>query len=175
MSILHLHLLLNHVPVLGAYLAILVLVAALLKRRSDWARAALWLIVALAAVAVVVYLTGESAENAVEHLPGVSEAAIERHEDAAYVATLTFGAAGLLALGTLLVRRGRALGTPLVATALAVMIAVGGTIGIAAGLGGLVRHTELEAGTASVTRGDSGGEVRGDGDDGDRDRARARR
>jgi uncharacterized membrane protein len=167
-STLHLHLLLNHVPVLGAYLAILVLAAALVKRRSDWARAGLWLVVALTAVAVGVYFTGESAEEAVEHLPGVAEAAIERHEEVAKLATIVFATAGVLALGALLARRKREIGRGLAAAALGVMLVVGGAIGYAAGLGGLVRHTELQAGA-----GVSGGEVEG-GDD-DRDRGRVRR
>lgn len=172
MSVLHLHLLLNHVPVLGAFLAILVLGAALVRRRSEWACAGLWLVAALAIVAVGVYLTGESAEEAVEHLPGVMESAIERHEAVATLATIGFAVAGLLALATLLARRGRAIERGLVATALAVMVVVGGAIGYAAGLGGLVRHTELRADGGAGVRLESGGAVRGDDDDRDRDRAR---
>jgi uncharacterized membrane protein len=174
-STLHLHLLLNHVPVLGAYLAILVLAAALVKRRSDWARAGLWLVVALTVVAVGVLLSGEAAEEAVEHLPGVTESAIERHEEAAKLAALVFEAAGALALVTLFARRRREIGRRLTAAALAVMLVVGGTIGYAAGLGGLVRHTELRAGAATTVRAESGGEVRRDDQDGDGDREQARR
>lgn len=166
MSALHLHLLLNHVPVLGACLAILVLAAALVRRRSDWARAGLWLVVALTVVAVGVFLTGESAEEAVEHLPGVAEAAIERHEAAAKLATLAFEAAGVLALVVLFARRKREIGRGLTAAALAAMLIVGGAIGYAAGLGGLVRHTELRAGGAA-TGAESGGGARGGDDDGD--------
>jgi hypothetical protein len=160
MSILHLHLLLNHVPVLGALLAILVLAAALVRRRGEWTRAGLWLVAALAMVTLAVYLTGESAEEAVEHLPGVREVAIERHEEAALVATLAFGAAGVLALAALFARRARTIGRGLTAAALAGMIAVGGTIAWAANLGGLVRHTELQAGAAGAQGADDGGSDR---------------
>lgn len=63
---------------------------------------------AVAAVAIVVYLTGEPAEELVENLAGIPEPALEAHEDAALTATIGFGIFGAAALGMLLIFRRRA-------------------------------------------------------------------
>ena len=52
------------------------------------------------------FLTGEPAEEVVGHLPGISEQAIEEHEEAAEVAAIVTGFAGLLGLWLLIARRG---------------------------------------------------------------------
>ena len=58
MSFLHLHLLLNHVPVIGAVLGVLLLAAAVMRRSDELGKAALVLFALLAATSVVVFLTG---------------------------------------------------------------------------------------------------------------------
>ncbi len=71
MSIIHLHLLLNHVPVVGTLFALVLFSAALLLRETVFTRFALGFSAVLAAVAVAVYFTGGPAEEAVEKLAGV--------------------------------------------------------------------------------------------------------
>lgn len=63
MSIVHVHLLLNHLPVVGAFLGVLLLAFALLRRSSEMGKFALGLLAAIAAIAVVVFFTGEPAEE----------------------------------------------------------------------------------------------------------------
>ena len=81
MTLVHLHLVLNHVPVVGTFVGIALLLVALARRSRELTLASFGVFVASAAVTVPVYLTGEPAEDRVERLAGVSGAVIERHEE----------------------------------------------------------------------------------------------
>ena len=152
MNAAHLHLLLNHLPVVGTMVGILLLAYALLRRSPELARASLGLFVLLALAGVVVYLTGEPAEETVENLAGVSESAIESHEEAALVATMLLGVLGVVALGGLVAFRKRAAGIPrgFAALALALSLAPAAAMGYTANLGGQIRHTEIRSGAAAT-------------------------
>jgi hypothetical protein len=66
----HLHLLLNHIPVLGTMIfAPLVLAWGLLRRSRDATLTGLLLAILLALTAVPIYLTGEPAEEQLERQP----------------------------------------------------------------------------------------------------------
>src|SRR5918912_1552915 len=109
MNAAHLHLLLNHIPVIGALFVLALFGIAVLRRDSPIAKLALWMSAALGVAAVAVYLTGEPAEDAVERLPGVAKSIVETHADAALVATVMMSAFGALALGALTLYRRRTL------------------------------------------------------------------
>jgi uncharacterized membrane protein YeaQ/YmgE (transglycosylase-associated protein family) len=161
MSPVHLHLLLNHLPVIGTIVAILLLGYALLRRSAELVRVSLGMFVLLALTAAVVYLTGEPAEELVEGLPGVSEAILERHEEAALVATILLGSVGAVALGGLLVFRKRVTGIPRGFAALALLLALvpAAAMGYTANLGGQIRHTEIRpAGVADANVAERGAE-----------------
>lgn len=163
MSLVHLHLLLNHVPVIGAVLGVLILAVAVLRRNNDIGKLALWLFVVIGATSIAVFLTGEPAEELVEGLPGFSEAITERHEEAAYVATLAMVAVGALSLLFLGVFRRRPLARWVPSLTLALALGATALMGYAANLGGQVRHTEIRAGGEAITTGSqAAGENEGD-------------
>lgn len=139
----HLHLMLNHLPVLGVPAMLALLVWGRLRGLPAAARAALWLTLALAIVTVAVYLTGEAAEEVVEGLPTFQEPLMERHEDVALWATAMVGATGLLAAAALW-RESRTL-IRLVVVALALSTVA---LGVTAWTGGPIGHPELRAGGA---------------------------
>jgi hypothetical protein len=145
--------------VIGVVFASFLFAAALWRRDSMLGKLALGFSVALAAVALAVYFTGEPAEEAVEHLAGVSQAAIERHEDAALVSTIAMSAFGVLALGATVWFRRRALPTWVVAGGLVGALGLVGFMGWTANLGGRIRHTEIRAGALAAPA----GAERGDG------------
>ncbi len=150
----HLHLLVNHVPVIGTVIAVLLLALAVLGRSSELTRVSFGMLVVLALTAGAVYLTGEPAEEVVEDLPGVSEAVIEPHEEAAMVASLLLGAVGAIALGGLiLARRGRELPARFAHVVLALAVLAAAAMGRTAFLGGHIRHTEIRAGAPVVDEG----------------------
>lgn len=140
----HLHLLLNHVPVLGTLFGVALVLLAMRWRSRDLEAAALWVFLATAIAAVPVYLTGEPAEEVVESLPGVTEAAIEEHEEAALMSLWAVETLGLIALaGLILGRGGRTAPRVLRVATLVVAVAAAGLMAWTANLGGQVRHTEI--------------------------------
>ena len=147
----HLHLLLNHVPVIGAVGILLLAFVAWMRGSHDVLQTTLLFAAGNAVAALAVYLTGDGAEDIVKHLPDVSRAIIDRHEDAALVATIAAGAFGLAALVALLVYRTRTPPRWLArATFLAAFVPVV-FMGWAANLGGQIRHTEIRPGASAVT------------------------
>jgi len=148
----HVHLMLSHLPVVGTIFGVLLLLLALLRKSEELKRVSLGIFVLTALLALPVYFTGEPAEEMVEHLPGVTEPLIERHENAALFALLMAGSAGAVALaGLILFRRAEKLPGWIVAATVVLSLATGGLMGWTANLGGQVRHTEIRAGfTAPV-------------------------
>jgi hypothetical protein len=137
------HLLVNHVPVLGAAFAAVLLGAGAARRSQELLKAGMWAFVLAALAALPAFLTGEGAESVLKALPGARLDAIRAHEEAAEAAfwsLLSLGAAcggALWHAGPGLVRR-RVWG-PLLLLASPVLF----LLARAAHLGGLIRHVEL--------------------------------
>jgi len=151
MSIVHLHLMLNHFPVVGVIFVAIVLIAALRLRSSDVSKLGLWLLAGVGAVTAVVYFTGEPAEDSVENLAGVSKATIHAHEFAAetsFVAMAVIAGFALLALWWH--RRGQ-LPRAITGWMLAFAVLVTGFMAWTANLGGQIRHTEITGGSVQST------------------------
>ena len=146
MSFTHLHLLFNHFPVIGALIGIALLVVALVNKSSELGKVSLGLFIALGIISLIVYFTGEPAEEAIEKLPGFSEAITERHEEFALVATIVLASFGALALTALIWFRNRSLPRWVTFMSLGLSLIAGGLMGYTAMLGGQVRHTEIRAG-----------------------------
>lgn len=154
MSFVHLHLLLNHVPVIGMVFVLLLLAVALWRRSSEIGKLALSVVVGIALVTGIVFLTGEPAEEAVEHVAGVSESIIHQHEEAAEAALIGTGMAGVLSLAFLGWYRRRELPRWVAAASLAVVLAVTGMMAWTANLGGQIRHSEIRGGAPIESGGD---------------------
>lgn len=158
MSWAHIHLALTHVPVIGLLIVLLLLVVARLRRSAELMRVSYGLLVLLAVATVIVYLTGEPAEELVENLPGFSETLVEQHEEAALIATIGMGVLGLVALVGLI--RFRA---PWIAPAwygsgvLLLALLMGGLMAWTANLGGQIRHSEIRPDRGATL--DSGGPI----------------
>jgi uncharacterized membrane protein len=145
MSFTHMHLLLNHFPVIGAIIGIGLLAFALLKQNGPVEKAALGLFVILGGMSVIVFLTGEPAEEAIEHLPGFSETITEKHEEAALAATIALASLGAFSLGILTWFRRREVPRWLTLGTLMLSLVSGTLMGYTAMLGGQVRHTEVRS------------------------------
>jgi len=145
----HLHLMASHLPVIGVLLLVPLLFIALVRRSDELSKLGLWAAAGIAISGVVVYLTGESSEEGVEQLAGISETMMERHEEVALLSTIALGVFGVLALVTLFRTWGRPLSRGIVITALLGMIALSGAFAWTANLGGQIRHSEITSAAAS--------------------------
>ncbi len=166
----HLHLLVNHLPVIGSIFAILLLVWSLARKNTDIARAALGLFVIAAITGLAAYFTGEPAEHMAEEIAGVSESAIHTHEESAELATVLLGGYGVFALGALIYLRKRAIEFPRKFMTLALLLSFvpAGAMGWTANQGGRIRHPEITKAGAPMANSGSSTEVAGH-ENGDRD------
>ena len=141
----HIHLLLNHIPVIGMLIGLAVFALGVWRRNDSWTRLALGLFVVVAVASLATMLTGEGAEEAVERLPGISDAVIEPHEEAAELAAWASYLLGAVSLAGLIWVRGRALPRVFTVTVLPLVLLVAGLMAYTANLGGQIRHTEIRA------------------------------
>jgi Predicted membrane protein (DUF2231) len=144
MNYAQLHMMLIHFPIVGFIAAFGLLVYALARGSSEARNIALVGVVLSGLAVLPVLVTGNAAENYVEHLPGVREALIQQHENAADLAGTLAVVAGAVALLTLIVQRWapRFSRAGMAVTLATVLIAAVG-IGWTAHLGGEIRHPEL--------------------------------
>lgn len=98
----HAHLLVNHIPLFGIFFGLVSLIWSIRRQSNDMRWAAVLLFVLAGVFAWVSMETGESAEDLVEHLPGVTKELIHTHEEAAeyaqIFALILAGAAFLMAI-----------------------------------------------------------------------------
>ena len=144
MSAAHIHLILNHVPVIGLIGALVLLAWALRRRSPEILRVALLCVVAVAVITVPVFFSGESAEEQLESTGAFPESRMESHEEAAEMALYATVASGLIALLSLglLERRGPARGMAIGATVILSVVALG-LAAVAANTGARIHHDEI--------------------------------
>lgn len=153
----HLHLLLNHFPIIGTILGTGVMVYGYLSRSVQTQRAALGTWVVMALIAIPVFLTGEPAEESVENLAGVSEALIEQHEEAAELAIWVMEALGILSLVALFLSvKNAAVAKVVVGITFVLSLLTFGLMARTGNLGGQIRHTEIRTGAAATIPQDGG-------------------
>ena len=147
----HLHIILNHIPVIGIPFGLALLFWGFLRKSNEVKRAGLLVFVAIALVTIPTFLTGKAAEDMVEHLPGVSENLIENHERAATIALIATSVLGGLALLRLLIPlRFVAVGAPMSILVFVFSLGVAGWLGRTAHLGGQIRHSEIRGSSTSL-------------------------
>ena len=150
----HIHLLLNHFPIIGTLIGGMIFIVGWLKKSQHLTRAGAVVLVIMALVAIPVYLTGEPAEESVEKLAGVSEQLIEAHEDAAGIALsimmVTAIASLLYLIGSWMNRNWAGKLSWLVSIMALISFASMARTGY---LGGQIRHTEIRSGMVQGERG----------------------
>jgi uncharacterized membrane protein len=164
------HLALTHVPVILSIIGLVVLIISLINKNNTLSKTAFYLLLFAGIFAIPVYLTGEGTEEVVEHLPGVSENIIGRHEDIALIGLVIILITGLLALTALLFSRYNRFAS--VIRMLVLLFAVASAIAMTrtAQLGGEIRHTEARSSFVSSNAGNNeGSSVNGEAQEKDDD------
>jgi uncharacterized membrane protein len=143
----HIHLALNHIPVLGTMFGLSLLAYAMLRRNDLLKKAACNVFVAVALLALPVYFTGEPAEEVVESTAGISKAAIDAHEQSALLSLVGVELLGVVGLiGLFAAARGRPVSSRVTGTAFALSLATAALMARTANLGGQIHHEEIRAG-----------------------------
>jgi hypothetical protein len=150
MSAAHIHLLLNHIPILGSIFGLLLLGYGMLRKSDEIQKTSLGVFVITALLTIPVYLAGDGTAEIVSNLPGVSTAIIQQHNKAATITLIAIEILGVVSLLGLFLswcsrrelRNWMTLGVLILA-----MISSG--LGAWTGsIGGQIRHTEVRAGFA---------------------------
>jgi formate hydrogenlyase subunit 3/multisubunit Na+/H+ antiporter MnhD subunit len=150
MSAAHVHLLLNHIPILGSVFGLLVLCYGMLRKSDEIKKTSLGFFVITALVTIPVYLTGDGAARIVSNLPGVSTAIIQRHDQAATITMFAIEILGAVSLLSLwLSWRSRQELRSWMTLGVLILAMISSGLGAWTGsIGGQIRHTEVRAGVA---------------------------
>lgn len=164
MDLTHLHLVLNHFPIIGTLIGTMFLLYGVIIKNDSIKNIAIGCIVTMAIIAIPVFLTGEPAEESVEHIPGISETVIEAHEEAAELAFWVMEITGIIGLISLIATKlNKNIGQFLILITLAASMVSFSLMARTGYLGGKIRHTELAGNTANAPAG-TGENAEGDDD-----------
>lgn len=142
----HLHLALAHFPIIGAIIGAALLAYGLFFKNREIQKVALATFIGMALLTIPVLLTGEEAEEAVEHLPGFSEQLIENHEELAEKAIWLMGVLGVLALvAYYAILKQLSFAKILLRITFIISLATFGVFAQVGNLGGQIRHSEIRA------------------------------
>jgi hypothetical protein len=147
----HIHLMINHLPVIGLAVPITLLLVdwARKNRKLEWLSLQMFVVFAL--LGIPVYLTGSPASHQLREMPGISRDAIHRHSNAADFAFWTMEGLGAISLGALYkFRSTETVPQRLTAALLALAVVALGLMLWTADLGGKTRHSKEETSIAVV-------------------------
>ena len=142
----YIHLVLTHFPLVGTIIGIGILAYGLYSKNDSIKKVALVTFILMAIITIPVFLTGEGAEETVEHIAGVSEQLIENHEELAEKAIWLMGLLGILSLINIFAIIKKLSFTKTIS--LITLIVSLGTFGLFAKVGstgGEIRHSEIRA------------------------------
>lgn len=144
MNATHFHLLLNHFPIIGTLIGTIIIIYGFIANELKIKILSAYIIAAMSLIAVPVYLTGEPAEESIEHIKGISENSIELHEEAAEFAFILMSITGIVAIISIIVSKQKPALTHKTLFVLLIFsffsFAAMARVGY---LGGKIRHTEI--------------------------------
>ena len=147
----HLHLVVNHFPIIGTIFGLGILIAGLFLKNNTVKNTAYVLFVVAAIFAFISMSTGEGAEEMVEDMPNIGKQIIHEHEELAEKLALLLYATGifsLVALYTSLKNHKFSKIASYITLVLALGAAVlGSSVGTS---GGEIRHTEIRDNTVNT-------------------------
>ncbi|MBI3138696.1 MAG: hypothetical protein HYZ15_08940 [Sphingobacteriales bacterium] len=149
MNAAQIHLALNHAPLFLSVIGGGLLVLGMIKKNELLKTLSLYMLVAAAVFTAPVFLTGEGTEELVEKAAGVTDSAIESHEEMAKISLVVIILTGVMALTGLFTRKKEALSRIVLMAVVLLSLASFGSMAQTAHLGGLIRHTELQNGQAT--------------------------
>ncbi|MEY4011573.1 MAG: hypothetical protein RIT22_697 [Bacteroidota bacterium] len=148
----HLHMVVNHFPIIGTILAIGILTAGLLNKNQSIINTAYVLFIIGAVFGILSMNTGEGAEEMVENMPGIGWEIIHDHEELAEKMALLLNVLGLLSIIALYLNYKKNTKEKLVSLfILAIGIASLFVVQKVGTSGGEIRHTEIRASSQNTS------------------------
>jgi uncharacterized membrane protein len=151
MNFVHIHLLLNHLPVIGSIIGFGLFLISLFGKNDDLRRGSLIVFAATALIAIPAFASGKGAQLMLQGKPGISDAFVQRHEGAAMLALWFLEVTGAFALAGLwqFHSRARMARWNLQAVLIFSLLTVGLVVRTG-NTGGEIRHTEVRASQEST-------------------------
>lgn len=147
----HIHLLLNHFPIIGAILALIIFIVGLIRKSRPLKQTSYWMFFLMALLSIAVFYSGNQASEMVETLPNVTEAIVHRHKAVAEWALLGLMIIGALSLMGLFIARRDKLAPPWFNTTFLVVAFLSTALVSWAGIhGGSIRHTEVRGELSAI-------------------------
>lgn len=140
----HLHLILNHFPVIGSGIVLFILLYGILNKNEKIVRTGLLLLILISLITIPVFISGSQAEGIIKGLEGVNEDKIEPHEEFAKFSFIAMEITGGLSLFLLLLhRKEKQIPLNMKVIVFILILAVCGMMIYTAHLGGKITHYEL--------------------------------
>lgn len=146
LSMAHIHLLVNHFPIIGSIFVLVLFIVALIFKNGFLQKLSLWFLAGIAIITAVAYISGDKTKSVVQGLPQTSDTMIALHEQAARYGLIIMFIAGVVSLGGILLYSKRPVLPAylrifvlvLLLASIAVMIYIGY-------LGGQIMHPEIRS------------------------------
>ena len=140
----HIHLILTHFPIIGTMIGAGILIYGMYKKNLPIQQVALGIFIIMAILTIPVYLSGEEAEETVEHLADVSEKIIHNHEELAEKAIFVIGLLGFASSFFFYNKKKQFIPSGLlIKFILALSIITSGLFALVGNYGGQIRHSEI--------------------------------
>jgi uncharacterized membrane protein len=157
MNAAQIHLALNHFPIAGTMLALVILVWGFFAKKDQIKIVGITVIIISALAGIIVAQSGDGAEEIVEHKPLVTKALIHEHEEAADTAIVAIEITAVLGIAWLVMYRLKKNHLEKIFALMLVTNLVSAVlIADAAHKGGQIRHDEIRKGAVANSAG--GGE-----------------
>ena len=148
----HLHMVVNHFPIIGTILGLGILITSMILKNNSVKSTAYFLFIVAAVFAAFSMGTGEGAEELVEDMPSVGKQIIHEHEEMAEKLALVLYALGVVSLVGLFFNYKNHSKANLVSYVVAIVAVVGVFFAQQTGTtGGEIRHTEIRANTVQTS------------------------
>ncbi len=141
----HLHLVLNHFPVIGTMITLFILAIGIMKKSDDVKKTAMLVLILTSLVTIPVYLSGDKAQEKIEGAyEDVDESFIDAHEDFALYSFIAMDIVGAIAVMSMfLYRKPKELSNSFAILMFALILIVNGMMAYTANLGGKIHHPEI--------------------------------
>ncbi len=140
----HLHLILNHFPIIGTAITVIVLGYGVVIDNDAIKRLGMFLIVFLALITIPVFTTGDKADGFIKGNEGVNEENIEAHEEFAEKSVIAmYIAGGVSLLGLVIFRKKKPVPVWFGLTMLGLLIVVNLLMIYTGHLGGKISHGDI--------------------------------